>query len=165
MSTPTKCRVLVRKLGKIRYSAALDLQQRTARTYKDNILCGECISLCCISLIVMVGVVVGVSGEVLLCEHYPVFTFGLREKDYQTRVADLQKVGGGCEVVKVSEFLSSLYNINHTLTCFTGYEQIVYNGLLHVKVRRGGLTTFHGPGQLVCYPVLNLRKLKVSQLI
>lgn len=31
-----------------------------------------------------------------------------------------------------------------------------------MQVRRGGLTTFHGPGQLVCYPVLNLRKLKVS---
>ena len=31
-----------------------------------------------------------------------------------------------------------------------------------IQVKRGGLITFHGPGQLVCYPVLNLRHMKVS---
>ena len=31
-----------------------------------------------------------------------------------------------------------------------------------IQVKRGGLITFHGPGQLVCYPVLNLRNIKVS---
>ena len=33
---------------------------------------------------------------------------------------------------------------------------------IDVQVRRGGLTTFHGPGQLVCYPVLNLNSLRVG---
>jgi len=33
---------------------------------------------------------------------------------------------------------------------------------MYLQIRRGGLTTFHGHGQLVCYPILNLRKLKVK---
>jgi len=31
------------------------------------------------------------------------------------------------------------------------------------RVRRGGLITFHGPGQLVVYPIFNLRSLQVDQ--
>lgn len=39
-------------------------------------------------------------GEVLLCEHDPTFTFGLRETDFQMRAAELR--GLGCETQKVS---------------------------------------------------------------
>ena len=42
------------------------------------------------------------AGEVLLCEHDPVFTFGLRERDYQSRAEKLLEETKGCEVVKVS---------------------------------------------------------------
>jgi lipoyl(octanoyl) transferase len=34
-----------------------------------------------------------------------------------------------------------------------------------VKVRRGGLITFHYPGQLVLYPIFNLRRLKIKKII
>ncbi len=35
------------------------------------------------------------------------------------------------------------------------YERL---GVTLVKSPRGGEATFHGPGQLVCYPIINLRK-------
>ena len=63
------------------------------------------------------------ADQLLICEHKPVYTVGIRKKDY----LDL----------KVIEKLKSL----DAEFCYTD---------------RGGLITFHGPGQLVCYPVLNL---------
>ena len=38
-------------------------------------------------------------GELLLLEHYPVYTFGLRQKDFETQADNLRKLGA--EVVKV----------------------------------------------------------------
>lgn len=38
-------------------------------------------------------------GELILCEHYPVYTFGLRESDYESRGERLRQLG--CEVAKV----------------------------------------------------------------
>jgi lipoyl(octanoyl) transferase len=41
-------------------------------------------------------------------------------------------------------------------------EQLEAQGIKVFRVNRGGQTTFHGPGQLVCYPIFNLRKRKLS---
>ncbi|CAL8115438.1 unnamed protein product [Orchesella dallaii] len=65
----------------------------------------------------------------LILEHDPVYTFGLREKISDEDLKKLQECGA--EVVKSD---------------------------------RGGLTTFHGPGQLVAYPVMNLKTLKNMSL-
>ncbi|KAG9466097.1 hypothetical protein GDO78_017226 [Eleutherodactylus coqui] len=66
--------------------------------------------------------------SLLLVEHRPVYTVGLRrgagERDEEARLRAL--------------------------------------GADYQRTDRGGLVTFHGPGQLVCYPVLDLRRLRRS---
>lgn len=62
----------------------------------------------------------------LLCEHFPVYTTGVRDKN----VEDIERL----------ESLGAEFH-------FTD---------------RGGLITFHGPGQLMCYPILNLAQFKKS---
>ncbi|XP_071837946.1 octanoyl-[acyl-carrier-protein]:protein N-octanoyltransferase LIPT2, mitochondrial-like isoform X1 [Apostichopus japonicus] len=62
-------------------------------------------------------------GDVLIiCEHEPVYTVGIREREYSQDEERLKALG--------ADF---------------------------VRTDRGGLITFHGPGQLVGYPVINLK--------
>ncbi|XP_072318509.1 octanoyl-[acyl-carrier-protein]:protein N-octanoyltransferase LIPT2, mitochondrial [Eucyclogobius newberryi] len=78
----------------------------------------------------------GSAWTLLLCEHKPVFTVGIRTGLYPDPDLDSLRT--------------------------TGAD-------VH-KSDRGGLITFHGPGQLVCYPIMHLGLLKkgirwyVSQL-
>lgn len=41
----------------------------------------------------------------------------------------------------------------------SGVEHMQASGIEVVRVPRGGETTYHGPGQIVAYPVINIRKL------
>jgi len=63
------------------------------------------------------------SNVLILLEHTPVYTTGIRTKDYSAAEED---------------YLLSL-------------------GADFVRTNRGGLITFHGPAQLVAYPILNLK--------
>ncbi|CAD5121839.1 DgyrCDS10308 [Dimorphilus gyrociliatus] len=67
------------------------------------------------------------ANYILLLEHKPVYTIGIR--DYSSQYEE--------------DYLKSL-------------------GAEFYKTSRGGLITFHGPGQLVVYPILNLKSLKIG---
>ncbi|KAM5181242.1 octanoyl-[acyl-carrier-protein]:protein N-octanoyltransferase LIPT2, mitochondrial [Mantella aurantiaca] len=95
----------VLRLGLLSYPEALQAQARSVR------LCAE-------------------RGEdrLLLLEHRPVYTVGIRRGRYpEEEEARLRALGADFQ-----------------------------------RTDRGGLITFHGPGQLVCYPVLSLRRLDRS---
>lgn len=58
--------------------------------------------------------------------------------------------------------------LQHTPT-FTAGRRMKVSGVLtkelgaeYVETKRGGQLTFHGPGQLVGYPILNLKRLNVG---
>ena len=68
-------------------------------------------------------------GTLVLVEHPPVYTTGLRSKVYS----------------RADE------------------ERLLALGADFVRTNRGGLITFHGPGQLVAYPVLDLRQFVPEQ--
>lgn len=65
---------------------------------------------------------------IILTEHNPVYTIGIRTRNYSIdEEEDLRRLG--------AEFY---------------------------KTNRGGLITFHGPGQLVAYPIINLKNFEPS---
>ena len=103
-----KAAVRVVNLGRISYGQALQVQQKHVRQHLDK--SSE------------------VPNTLLLCEHHPVYTIGIRQAPYSA---------------EEEEKLKSL-------------------GAEFFRTNRGGLITFHGPGQLVCYPVLNLGCFKKS---
>ncbi|XP_012532937.1 putative lipoyltransferase 2, mitochondrial [Monomorium pharaonis] len=68
------------------------------------------------------------ANTLVLLEHEPVYTVGIRNKGY------------------TEEDERKLKNL----------------GAEFCRTNRGGLITFHGPGQLVAYPVLNLKQFRTS---
>ena len=93
-------------LGRMRYLPALRLQESIVkRLKKESSTCEE-----------------NKENMLLIVEHEPAYTTGIRTKDYTAEEEERLKALG-------ADF---------------------------VRTNRGGLITFHGPGQLVAYPMLNL---------
>ncbi|XP_076811818.1 octanoyl-[acyl-carrier-protein]:protein N-octanoyltransferase LIPT2, mitochondrial-like [Clavelina lepadiformis] len=90
-------------LGKIKYLKALKLQETLVQWQTSHL--NNC------------------NPILLLLQHYPVYTVGIRSSVY------------------------SKQEENHLLSL----------GADFVRTKRGGLITFHGPGQLVAYPIFNLK--------
>ncbi|XP_063909640.1 octanoyl-[acyl-carrier-protein]:protein N-octanoyltransferase LIPT2, mitochondrial isoform X2 [Zophobas morio] len=99
--------VKVWQIGRLSYSKSLKLQKYIVSLHHKNH---------------------PLSNTLLCVEHPPVYTIGIRTKDYPPSVEkQLQNLG--------ADFF---------------------------KTNRGGLITFHGPGQLVVYPIINLKDFKPS---
>ncbi|KAI2799659.1 putative lipoyltransferase 2, mitochondrial [Blomia tropicalis] len=92
-------------LNRLRYQPALEIQQKLFANVKEAIGSSE------------------TPNYLLLVEHEPVYTVGIRSKQYNDQ-----------------DFKRKLHDL--------GADFSVTN--------RGGLITFHGPGQLVAYPIINL---------
>ncbi|XP_001359595.3 putative lipoyltransferase 2, mitochondrial [Drosophila pseudoobscura] len=102
--------VTVVRAGRHSYASGLKLQQLLAKSTQN------------------LGEFAEFRNYIVLQEHDPVYTIGIRSKSYTKDDEDrLRKLG--------AEF--------------------------H-RTDRGGLITFHGPGQLVAYPILHLRQFKPS---
>lgn len=100
--------VKILKLGVLSYGKALTLQNVIAKNLVSN----------------------GNRGLnfILLLEHTPVYTVGLRTPDYNENVENkLRSLGADFH-----------------------------------RTNRGGLITFHGPGQLIAYPIINLKHFKLT---
>ena len=94
----------VRRLGTIRYGEALELQKRLVEERKAG----------------------SIPDQLLLLQHPPVITLGVRSRDDRS----------------------------HVLATPDALER---EGIELFETGRGGDVTFHGPGQLVGYPILDLR--------
>lgn len=102
-----KCAVKVFQAGRMNYAQSLKLQKNLADKHHGN---------------------VPMSDTLVLVEHPPVYTIGIRTKNYTIEDENRLRQKG-------AEFY---------------------------KTNRGGLITFHGPGQLVAYPILNLKNFRPS---
>nr|XP_015197178.1 PREDICTED: putative lipoyltransferase 2, mitochondrial isoform X2 [Lepisosteus oculatus] len=98
--------VRVVNLGRIPYGLGLEMQRQHVRQHLD-------------ALSQSTG---PPPNTLLLCEHPPVYTTGIRQGPYPAQ-EEWRLKGHGADFFRTD---------------------------------RGGLITFHGPGQLVCYPILHL---------
>src|SRR6266480_5634107 len=91
-------------LGNVPYNDALELQKRLVEQRKSD----------------------AIPDQLLLLEHPPVITLGVRTRDDRTHIV-------------------------------AAADALAREGVQIVESGRGGDVTYHGPGQLVGYPILDLR--------
>lgn len=108
--------VHVLRAGKLDYTKALALQTRLAR-----------------GALLATSSATGEANHqqrnvIILTEHSPTYTIGIRHKGYSADEA----------------------------------ERLRALGATFHKTNRGGLITFHGPGQLIAYPIINLKQFQPS---
>lgn len=123
-------------LGRLPYAKALSIQQAFFDRLKESVLTEDRIYSSQIQAARRSSAVsLGnpkVRNSLLLVEHEPVYTIGIRCKEYDDGY-----------IVRLKQKLVDL-NLRADF----------------VKTNRGGLITYHGPGQLVAYPIIYLGDFK-----
>uniref|UniRef100_A0A0M3HZD3 Octanoyl-[acyl-carrier-protein]:protein N-octanoyltransferase LIPT2, mitochondrial n=1 Tax=Ascaris lumbricoides TaxID=6252 RepID=A0A0M3HZD3_ASCLU len=137
-------------LGRLSYGDALKLQ----RKFVDKLVQAKEAKTEC-----------PVKNFLLLLEHTPVYTVGLRSHVYSEDEERRLKALGA------DFYRNFLLLLEHTPVYTVGLRSHVYSedeerrlkalGADFYRTDRGGLITFHGPGQLVAYPIIDLSSLSV----
>jgi len=80
--------------------------------------------------------------------------------DLQLKILDivLQEDMPGCLLLLEHKPVITIGNSQNRKNLISSEESLSSQGIGLIQSNRGGDVTFHGPGQLVCYPVFNLTK-------
>jgi lipoate-protein ligase B len=88
----------------------------------------------------------------------------LESLDLMRRLVDQKRRGSFPEVLILLEHepVLTMGRRAESSDILVAEEALIQEGITVHKVERGGLITYHGPGQLVAYPIFNLRTLGVT---
>lgn len=80
-----------------------------------------------------------------------------KQEEIYKYVLNNKKTDGVLIFLEVDPVITTAYSSEKEEVIFS--EEILNEkGIKCIEVDRGGKTTLHGPGQLICYPILNLEK-------
>ncbi len=80
-----------------------------------------------------------------------------KQKEICEYVLSNKKIDGVLIFLEVGPVITTAHSSEKGEVLFSE-EKLDEKGIKCIKVDRGGRTTLHGPGQLICYPILNLEK-------
>lgn len=80
-----------------------------------------------------------------------------KQEEIYKYVLNNKQIDGVLIFLEVDPVITTAYSSERGEVVFSE-KQLSERGIRCVKVDRGGKTTLHGPGQLICYPILNLER-------
>lgn len=80
-----------------------------------------------------------------------------KQEEIYEYVLKNQKIDGVLMFLEVAPVITTAHSSEKGEILFSK-ETLNERGIKCIKVDRGGRTTLHGPGQLICYPILNLER-------
>lgn len=82
----------------------------------------------------------------------------------QRRLSVLRRENQICDILLFMEHepVFTIGRMGKRDEILAGKEELIKNGIEVFEIERGGSTTYHGPGQLVGYPIIDLREVQCS---